>query len=50
MTTAAEYTRTDLEHLIHPLYHPSAHQSPKIWVGGQGRCCGTLMATSISMG
>jgi adenosylmethionine-8-amino-7-oxononanoate aminotransferase len=26
----------DREHLIHPLYHPSAHQEPKIWVEGRG--------------
>lgn len=32
----AEYTQSDLDHLIHPLYHPSAHQSPKIWVEGRG--------------
>jgi putrescine---pyruvate transaminase len=38
MTTseAAEYTQADLDHLIHPLYHPSAHQAPKIWVEGHG--------------
>jgi putrescine---pyruvate transaminase len=31
-----EHTQADLAHLIHPLYHPSAHQSPKIWVEGHG--------------
>jgi adenosylmethionine-8-amino-7-oxononanoate aminotransferase len=38
MTTpeATQYTQTDLAHLIHPLYHPSAHQAPKIWVEGRG--------------
>jgi adenosylmethionine-8-amino-7-oxononanoate aminotransferase len=33
---AAERTQSDLAHLIHPLYHPSDHQEPKIWVEGQG--------------
>lgn len=32
----AERTRADQAHLIHPLHHPSAHQTPKIWVSGQG--------------
>ena len=32
----AQYTQSDLAHLIHPLFHPSAHQSPKIWVEGRG--------------
>ncbi|MEN9933815.1 MAG: hypothetical protein RLZZ387_394 [Chloroflexota bacterium] len=38
MTTSdvAEYTQADLAHLIHPLYHPSGHQAPKIWVEGRG--------------
>jgi putrescine---pyruvate transaminase len=31
-----ERTQSDLEHLLHPLYHPSGHQSPRIWVEGQG--------------
>ncbi|MBE0556841.1 MAG: aspartate aminotransferase family protein, partial [Proteobacteria bacterium] len=29
-------TRADRAHLIHPLYHPSEHQTPKIWVKGEG--------------
>jgi putrescine---pyruvate transaminase len=37
MTVAVnEYTQSDLAHLIHPLYHPSAHQAPRIWVEGRG--------------
>ena len=27
---------SDQKHLIHPLHHPSAHQSPKVWVKGEG--------------
>ena len=34
--TAVEHTQSDLAHLIHPLYHPSDHQEPKIWVEGSG--------------
>ncbi len=33
---AEERTRSDLAHLIHPLYHPNDHQSPHIWVEGHG--------------
>jgi len=36
VTTEIDLVRSDLEHLIHPLYHPSAHQDPKIWVEGKG--------------
>jgi putrescine aminotransferase len=32
----SELVQLDHEHLIHPLYHPSAHQEPKIWVEGRG--------------
>jgi adenosylmethionine-8-amino-7-oxononanoate aminotransferase len=31
-----EVVQLDREHLIHPLYHPSAHQQPKVWVEGRG--------------
>lgn len=31
-----ERTQSDLAHLIHPLYHPSEHQTPRIWVEGRG--------------
>ncbi|NTW01399.1 MAG: aspartate aminotransferase family protein [Oscillochloris sp.] len=36
MTTEIDHIHADFAHLIHPLYHPSAHQSPKIWVEGKG--------------
>jgi putrescine aminotransferase len=32
----SEVVQLDREHLIHPLYHPSAHQQPKVWVEGRG--------------
>ncbi len=32
----ADCIQSDLAHLLHPLYHPSGHQSPKIWVRGHG--------------
>lgn len=32
----AKRTQADLAHLIHPLYHPADHQSPRIWVEGRG--------------
>jgi len=32
----ADRIQSDLAHLLHPLYHPSGHQSPKIWVKGHG--------------
>jgi adenosylmethionine-8-amino-7-oxononanoate aminotransferase len=35
-TPAQEKTKTDLAHLIHPLYHPADHQQPRIWVEGKG--------------
>ena len=27
---------SDQKHLIHPLHHPSAHLTPKVWVKGEG--------------
>src|SRR5215813_11212954 len=36
MSIHTDYLRTDLEHLLHPLYHPSAHQQAKIWAEGRG--------------
>lgn len=27
---------TDHAHMLHPLYHPSAHIAPKVWVSGKG--------------
>jgi putrescine---pyruvate transaminase len=34
MDTIADPVRTDHEHLMHPLHHPTAHQEPKVWVAG----------------
>jgi putrescine---pyruvate transaminase len=28
--------QADHAHVLHPLYHPSAHQEPKLWVEGSG--------------
>lgn len=36
MTTLAEQIQSDSAHLLHPLYHPSAHKQPKVWVKGEG--------------
>lgn len=36
LPNAAERTQSDLAHLIHPLYHPTDHQEPRIWVEGRG--------------
>jgi adenosylmethionine-8-amino-7-oxononanoate aminotransferase len=36
MLNETEQIQADREHLLHPLYHPSAHQHPYIWVAGQG--------------
>lgn len=36
MLTQAEYLKIDESHVVHPLYHPTAHQQPKIWVEGKG--------------
>ncbi len=36
LPSAAERTQADLAHLIHPLYHPTDHQEPRIWVEGHG--------------
>src|SRR5579859_4967994 len=36
MTSYSDTLRADHAHLLHPLYHPTAHQQPKIWVSGSG--------------
>lgn len=36
LPSTAESVKSDLAHLIHPLYHPSDHQNAKIWVEGHG--------------
>jgi adenosylmethionine-8-amino-7-oxononanoate aminotransferase len=35
-TTASALVQTDQAHLIHPLHHPTDHQTPLVLVGGQG--------------
>ena len=35
-TSGADLYRFDQMHMIHPLYHPSEHADPKIWVKGEG--------------
>src|SRR5262245_49736666 len=35
-TEIAERVAADRRHLLHPLHHPSAVASPKIWVEGKG--------------
>ena len=32
----ADLTKVDRAHLIHPLYHPTEHETPQIWVKGSG--------------
>lgn len=32
----AAHIHADQAHLLHPLYHPSEHQEPRIWVKGEG--------------
>jgi adenosylmethionine-8-amino-7-oxononanoate aminotransferase len=34
--SATELARADQDHLLHPLYHPSEHAEPMIWVKGDG--------------
>lgn len=36
MSSETELIQSDHAHVLHPLYHPSAHQEPKVWVSGQG--------------
>ncbi len=36
MTIEHDLVQADLAHVLHPLYHPSAHQAPKVWVEGHG--------------
>jgi adenosylmethionine-8-amino-7-oxononanoate aminotransferase len=33
---SAALAKIDQDHLIHPLFHPSEHIDPQIWVSGQG--------------
>jgi len=34
--STVDLVREDQEHLFHPLHHPADHQSPKVWVKGEG--------------
>ncbi|MEW6321610.1 MAG: aspartate aminotransferase family protein [Acidobacteriota bacterium] len=36
MPTAADRLAADRAHLIHPLHHPSAHATARLWVEGRG--------------
>src|SRR5262245_51588743 len=36
MTTTGKALAADRAHWLHPVHHPSAHQSPRIWVEGRG--------------
>lgn len=36
MLTETDYVEADHAHVLHPLYHPTAHTEPKIWVEGRG--------------
>jgi adenosylmethionine-8-amino-7-oxononanoate aminotransferase len=31
-----DLVQADHDHVLHPLYHPTAHKEPKIWVEGRG--------------
>ena len=34
--STVDLVKEDQEHLFHPLHHPADHQSPKVWVKGEG--------------
>jgi len=36
VATEIDLVHADHEHLLHPLYHPSAHKTPIVWVEGRG--------------
>jgi adenosylmethionine-8-amino-7-oxononanoate aminotransferase len=36
LLTETEHVQADQAHLLHPLYHPSAHQGAKVWVEARG--------------
>jgi adenosylmethionine-8-amino-7-oxononanoate aminotransferase len=36
VSTDLDYLQSDLAHIIHPLYHPTAHQDAKLWVSAKG--------------
>lgn len=45
--SAAEKTQSDLAHLIHPLYHPTDHQEPRIWIEGNGATLKDMDGTEV---
>lgn len=47
VSSVAEKTQSDLAHLIHPLYHPSDHQKPRIWVEGHGAILKDMDGTEV---
>ena len=47
LASAAERTQSDLAHLIHPLYHPTDHQAPSIWVEGHGAYLKDMDGTEV---
>ncbi len=47
VSSVAEKTQSDLAHLIHPLYHPSDHQKPWIWVEGNGAVLKDMDGTEV---
>ena len=34
--STVDLVKEDQEHLFHPLHHPADHQSPRVWVKGEG--------------
>jgi putrescine---pyruvate transaminase len=34
--STVDLVKEDQDHLFHPLHHPADHQSPKVWVKGEG--------------
>ncbi len=47
VSSVTEKTQSDLAHLIHPLYHPSDHQKPRIWVEGNGAILKDMDGTEV---
>lgn len=47
VSSTTEKTQSDLAHLIHPLYHPSDHQKPRIWVEGRGALLKDMDGTEV---
>ena len=47
--STVDLVKEDQEHLFHPLHHPADHQSPKVWVKGQGIYLWDAEGSNISM-